>query len=102
MVKHVVIVGGGFGGVYATKYLLRKLNNRHDVKVTLLNKETKRPVAMYKPYFISNHYVLVAKPGTYILRVEGYGFQPIEQEITVEGGDSPTDIVKDFTVTVSK
>jgi YHS domain-containing protein len=70
--------------------------------VTLMNKSDKKVVAVYKPYFVSNHYVLAARPGNYILRVEGYGFKPIEEEITIAESDSPADVVKDFTVTVSK
>jgi hypothetical protein len=68
-------------------------------QVTLMNTD-KKVLSVYKPYFISSHYVLSAQPGNYILRVEGYGFQPIEEEITI--ADTTTDIVKDFPVTVSK
>jgi len=39
MVKHIVVIGGGFGGVYTVKYLLRALKHRHDVKITLINKD---------------------------------------------------------------
>ena len=69
-------------------------------QVSLLNKEDKKVISVYKPYFVSNHFALSAKPGDYILKVEGYGFQPIETGITIP--DTPTDITKDFIVTVSK
>lgn len=39
MVKHIVIIGGGFGGVYTAKYLLKKLKCRNDFKITLINRE---------------------------------------------------------------
>jgi len=71
-------------------------------QVSLINKSDKKVVALYKPYFISNHYVLTARPGNYTLKVEGYGFQPIEEEITIAESESPSDVVKDFTVTVAK
>jgi len=37
--KHIVILGGGFGGVYTTKYLLSLLKNRSDVKITLVSRD---------------------------------------------------------------
>jgi NADH dehydrogenase len=36
---NVVILGGGFGGVYAAQYLTRKLGRRKDVHVELLSEE---------------------------------------------------------------
>src|SRR3569832_1348232 len=58
-------------------------------QVSLLDKD-KKVVALYKPYFVSTHFSLPATPGVYTLKVEGYGYQPIEEEITV--GDTPKDI----------
>lgn len=36
--KRIIILGGGFGGVYTAKYLLRKLRNRKDVEIILINR----------------------------------------------------------------
>ena len=36
--KKIVIIGGGFGGIYTCKYLLKKLKNRRDVEINLINK----------------------------------------------------------------
>src|SRR5688572_12195101 len=39
-IKHrVVVLGGGFAGVYTAKYLTRMLGNRRDVHVELLSEE---------------------------------------------------------------
>jgi hypothetical protein len=89
--RPVTLVSGNVNATSGSKPELRQ--------VTLMTKPDKKVIGKYKPYFMSNHYVLAAAaPGDYILRVEGYGFQPIEENITV--GDS--DFVKDFTVTISK
>ncbi len=37
--KRVVIVGGGFGGVYTARCLLRLINRRSDIEVVLINKQ---------------------------------------------------------------
>src|SRR5436853_1098664 len=37
--KHVVILGGGFAGVYTAKYLEKALGRRDDFEITLVNKE---------------------------------------------------------------
>ena len=37
--KHVVILGGGFGGLYTAIHLEKLLRGRHDVEVSLVNKE---------------------------------------------------------------
>jgi NADH dehydrogenase len=37
--KRVVILGGGFGGVYTAKYLEKELGRRDDFEITLVNKE---------------------------------------------------------------
>jgi tetratricopeptide (TPR) repeat protein len=90
--RPVTLVSGNVNVTSGSKPELRQ--------VTLMTKPDKKIVGTYKPYFQSNHYVLsVAKPGDYILRVEGYGFQPIEENITIAEG---SDFVKDFTVTISK
>lgn len=39
MVKHIVILGGGFGGIYTAKYLLKELGNKESIKITLINKD---------------------------------------------------------------
>ena len=39
MVKNIVIIGGGFGGVYTAKYLIKKFKNNNDIKITLINRE---------------------------------------------------------------
>ncbi len=36
---HIVVLGGGFGGVYAAKYLTNMLGSRRDVHVELLSEE---------------------------------------------------------------
>lgn len=36
--KHIVILGGGFGGVYTLKHLLQFARQRQDIEVTLVNK----------------------------------------------------------------
>ena len=37
--QRVVVLGGGFAGVYTAKYLTRMLDSRHDVHVELLSEE---------------------------------------------------------------
>jgi NADH dehydrogenase len=37
--KRIVILGGGFGGIYTARYLERALRNRDDFEITLINKE---------------------------------------------------------------
>jgi hypothetical protein len=69
--------------------------------VTLLTKDRK-PVMTYKASMFSNQYILAAKPGEYIITVEGFGFPPKEEEITVENTSPPLITVKNFTVVVSK
>jgi NADH dehydrogenase len=39
MVKHVVILGGGFGGVYTAMHLEKRLQSQGDVEITLINSE---------------------------------------------------------------
>src|SRR2546428_10379714 len=39
MVKHVVILGGGFGGVYTAMYLEKIFGYRPDIEITLINSE---------------------------------------------------------------
>ena len=39
MVKHVVILGGGFGGVYTAMYLEKAFRRQNDVEITLINSE---------------------------------------------------------------
>ena len=36
---HVVVVGGGFGGLYTTLHLEKKLSRSSNVEVTLVNRE---------------------------------------------------------------
>lgn len=35
---NIVVIGGGFGGLYTTKHLAKKLKKRNDVKITLIDK----------------------------------------------------------------
>jgi len=37
--KKIVILGGGFGGVYTLKYLHKFFHNRKDIKLVLVNKK---------------------------------------------------------------
>ncbi len=37
--KRIVILGGGFGGIYTAHYLEKALRNRDDFEITLINKE---------------------------------------------------------------
>ncbi|HET9528910.1 MAG TPA: FAD-dependent oxidoreductase, partial [Blastocatellia bacterium] len=37
--KRIVILGGGFGGVYTARYLEKELGRRDDFEITLINKE---------------------------------------------------------------
>ncbi len=37
---NIVVVGGGFGGLYTTKHLAKKLKKNNDVKITLIDKHT--------------------------------------------------------------
>lgn len=37
--KRVVILGGGFGGIYTAKYLLQETKNRSDIEIVLVNKQ---------------------------------------------------------------
>ncbi len=39
IMKRIVVIGGGFGGVYTIKYLLKHLKDRKDVSVTLLSRD---------------------------------------------------------------
>ena len=71
-------------------------------QVSLLSKPDKKVLGVYKPYFMSNEYVLNAAPGEYYLKVEGYGFQVIEEEIKIEEGFPPADLSKNFSVEVAK
>ena len=71
-------------------------------QVTLLSKADKKVLEVYKPYFISNEYVLNGSPGEYILKVEGYGFPVVEEEIKVDEVFPSNDVVKNFSVDVAK
>jgi tetratricopeptide (TPR) repeat protein len=71
-------------------------------QVSLLSKPDKKVLGVYKPYFMSNEYVLNAAPGEYFLKVEGYGFQVIEEEIKIEDAFPPADFTKNFSVDVAK
>jgi len=86
------LISGTIGSGSPTKVELRQ--------VTLINKADNKTVSVYRPYFMSNSYVVAALAGSYMLKVEGYGFQPVEEEITVS--DKLADITKNFTVQVSK
>ena len=35
---NIVVIGGGYGGLYTTKHLAKKLKKRHDIKITLIDK----------------------------------------------------------------
>ena len=35
---NIVVIGGGFGGLYTTKHLAKKLKKNKDVKITLIDK----------------------------------------------------------------
>lgn len=37
--KHIVVLGSGFGGIYTVKYLLQELKHAKDVKITLISKD---------------------------------------------------------------
>src|SRR5690242_17800283 len=37
--KHIVVLGGGFGGVYTAQALERLLGDRDDVEISLVNRE---------------------------------------------------------------
>jgi NADH dehydrogenase len=37
--KRIVILGGGFGGIYTAKYLEKELGRRDDFEITLINRE---------------------------------------------------------------
>ena len=37
--KRIVILGGGFGGIYTARYLEKLLHGRDDYDITLINKE---------------------------------------------------------------
>lgn len=39
MVKQIVIIGGGFGGVYTSKYLLKLTRHNPNINVVLINKQ---------------------------------------------------------------
>ncbi len=71
-------------------------------QVSLLSKPDKKVLAVYKPYFISNEYVLNAAPGEYFLKVEGYGFPVVEEEIKIEDAFPYADLIKNFSVEVAK
>jgi hypothetical protein len=71
-------------------------------QVSLLSKNDKKVLGVYKPYFMSNEYVLNAAPGDYFLKVEGYGFPVVEEEIKIEEAFPPADLVKNFSVDVAK
>jgi len=71
-------------------------------QVSLLSKPDKKVLCVYKPYFMSNEYVLNGFPGEYFLKVEGYGFPVIEEEIKIEEAFPPVDLVKNFSVDVAK
>ncbi|MEO8088427.1 MAG: tetratricopeptide repeat protein [Bacteroidota bacterium] len=71
-------------------------------QVSLLSKPDKKVLSVYKPYFISNEYVLNAAPGEYFLKVEGYGFPVVEEEIKIEDAFPPADLTKNFSVEVAK
>lgn len=71
-------------------------------QVSLLSKPDKKVLSVYKPYFMSNDYVLNAVPGEYFLKVEGYGFPVVEEEIKIEEASPPVDLVKNFSVDVAK
>ncbi len=38
--KNIVVVGGGFGGLYTAKHLAKKLKKNKDVKITLIDKHS--------------------------------------------------------------
>lgn len=71
-------------------------------QVSLLSKQDKKVLSVYKPYFLSNEYVLNAAPGEYFLKVEGYGFPVVEEEIKIEEAFPPSDLIKNFSVVVAK
>ena len=71
-------------------------------QVSLLSSPDKKVLSVYKPYFMSNDYVLNAAPGDYFLKVEGYGFPVVEEEIKIEDAFPPADLVKNFSVVVAK
>jgi hypothetical protein len=71
-------------------------------QVSLLSKPDKKVLCVYKPYFMSNEYVLSGSPGEYFLKVEGYGFPVIEEEIKIDDAFPPADFTKNFSVDVAK
>jgi Tol biopolymer transport system component len=71
-------------------------------QVSLLSKPDKKVLSVYKPYFQSSEYVLNALPGEYFLKVEGYGFPVVEEEIKIEDAFPPADLTKNFSVDVAK
>ncbi len=69
-------------------------------RITLSDKNG-LPVMDFKPGYTTNRFVLVAKPGTYSLKVEGYHFEPLTEELVIGDNDTAT-IDKVISVNLSK
>ncbi len=70
-------------------------------KVTVENKETGKTI-LFAPTSAFTDFILPVVPGKYTLHVEGYNFEPYNEELTIEA-DSPTkEIVHNVSVKTTK
>jgi hypothetical protein len=100
MVEFLDTMQHGFYG-YLSGNIISSGGRIEVIKVTLENKKSST-ISEFKPATNSNYFILPARPGEYILRVEGYNFAPYSEEITVESEFPPVEIKKNITVQSSR
>ena len=71
-------------------------------KATLTDKTTKKILMTYKPSVPGNEFILAAKPGEYLLTIEGYNFKTYKEVITIPNEYPLKDIEKSIKVPAAK
>ncbi len=71
-------------------------------KATLANKSDGKVLMTYRPASPGNEFIFSAKPGEYVLTVEGYNFQPYVADLSVENEFPLKNIEKKVVVKTGK
>jgi hypothetical protein len=71
-------------------------------KAVLTNKSDGKMVMTYKPSSVGNEFILSARPGEYVMTIEGYNFQPYVADLSIPNESPLKNIEKKVTVKTGK